>query len=140
MTRTEVLASMIGVPFRDKGRERDGWDCWGAVRWGLREAFGIEVPSYLESYLSSQDGEAVSAIIAREAVKWPLCGLEKARPGDVLILRVKGRPWHFGLVSEPPYFIHADKSCGTIRERWDSQLWSGRIVGAHRHVSLADRP
>jgi len=128
-----VLQAMIGVPFVEKGRDRSGWDCWGCVRWGMQQGFGIEVPSYAEDYVSSREGEEVSALIGRESLGWLEVPLAEAQPGDVVILRMQGRPWHCGLVLEPPYFLHADRCAGTVRERWDASLWAKRIAAVYRH-------
>lgn len=133
-----VWLSMIGVPFLKKGRDMSGWDCWGAVRFGLLNGFGVEVPSFTEDYTTSDDRESVSALITRESIDWPEVPLSEAQPGDVLILRVLGQPWHCGLVVEPPYFIHAGRSVGTVRTRWDSLLWEKRILGVHRHPKLME--
>lgn len=128
-----VIAQMIGVPFLEKGRDLSGFDCWGAVRHGLREAFGIPVPSYTESYTTTREGEEIAALIGRESTGWDEVALSALQPGDVLILRIKGHPWHCGLVVDPPYFIHTDRATGTVKDRWDSIRWAQRIVSAHRH-------
>lgn len=128
-----VIAQMIGVPFAEKGRDLSGWDCWGAVRHGLSAACSIDVPSYTESYATTREGEEIAALIGRESMGWDEVPLSAARPGDVLILRIKGYPWHCGLVVDPPYFVHADRLLGTVRDRWDSLLWMKRISSVYRH-------
>ena len=133
-----VFAQMIGVPFLEKGRGLSGFDCWGATRFGLQHGFGIEVPSYTEYYTTTQEGEEIAALIGRESIGWPEVTLPEAQPGDVLILRIKGHPWHCGLVLDPPYFLHAERAAGTVRERWDSLLWARRIVAVHRHPELRE--
>lgn len=132
-------ATYIGLPFLEKGRDRTGVDCWGLVAMLLREQFGLEVPSYTEDYTTTKEGEEIAALIGRESLDWPEVPLAEAQPGDVLILRIKGQPWHCGLVVEPPCFIHAALGVGTVRERWDALLWSRRIVAVHRHPELARR-
>lgn len=130
-----VIAQMIEVPFLEKGRGLSGFDCWGAVRFGLLNACGIEVPSYTESYQTTREGEEIAALISRESTGWDEMALLNAQPGDVLILRIKGFPWHCGLIIDPPYFIHADRTVGTVKDRWDSIRWAQRIVSVHRHRS-----
>ena len=130
------LSSYIGLPFVEKGRDRAGVDCWGLVAMALREHFSVEVPSYTEDYTTTQEGAEIAALIGRESVSWPEVSLADAMPGDVLILRVMGRPWHCGLVIAPFYFLHAERGVGVVKERWDSLLWGRRIVGVHRHPEL----
>lgn len=131
-----VIAQMIGAPFLEKGRGLSGFDCWGAARFGLLHACGIEVPSYVESYATTREGEEIAALIGRASTGWEDVPLSAAQPGDVLIIRIKGFPWHCGLVIDPPYFVHADRSSGTVRDRWDSLRWSKRIVSVHRYRSV----
>jgi Cell wall-associated hydrolases (invasion-associated proteins) len=133
-----VFAHMIGVPFTEKGRGLTGFDCWGVVRFGLWNAFQIEVPSYAEDYATTKEGEEIAALIGRESLGWLDVAHAAARPGDVLILRMKGRPWHCGLIVDPPYFIHAVEGIGTIRDRWDSLAWASRVVSIHRHPQLQE--
>lgn len=133
MMNQSVIAQMIGVPFQEKGRGLSGFDCWGAARFGLLHAFGIEVPSYTESYTTSREGEEIAALIGRESTGWDDVPVTAAQPGDVLILRIKGYPWHCGLVVDPPYFVHAERSVGTVKDRWDSLRWAQRIVSVHRY-------
>jgi len=132
-----TFAPYIGLPFVEHGRARGGVDCWGLVRLILHEQFGLDVPSYTESYTTTQEGAEIAALIVRESVGWPEVLLAAAQPGDVLILRIMGQPWHCGMVIESPYFLHADRTMGTVRDRWDSLLWSRRILGVHRHPELA---
>ncbi len=130
---SHVIAQMIGVPFKEKGRDLSGFDCWGACRHGLQHAFGIAVPSYTESYTTTREGEEIAALISQASMGWDEVPIMEAQPGDVLILRIKGYPWHCGLLVEPPYFVHADRATGTVMERWDCIRWSQRIVSVHRH-------
>lgn len=133
-----VFVRMIGVPFLEKGRSLTGFDCWGVVSYGLLHGFGIEVPSYTDDYTTTHDKLSVSALINRESLDWPEVPLSEARPGDVIILRVLGQPWHCGLVIASPYFLHAQRSIGTVQTRWDGTLWQRRIVGLHRHPQLME--
>ena len=133
------VTRMIGVPFKEKGRDLAGFDCWGAVAYGLRQGFGIVVPSYTEAYTTSQEGAEIAALIGREASGWLAVPLADAQPGDVLILRIQGQPWHCGLVLEPPLFVHTDRTLWTVRDRWDSPVWSRRIIGLYRHPEMARR-
>jgi cell wall-associated NlpC family hydrolase len=110
----QLLNRMIGVPFAEQGRDLSGFDCWGVVRYGLRHGFGVEVPSFTEDYVTTQDGAEISALIRRESPSWPEVPLMEAQAGDVLILRIHGQPWHCGLVINPPHFVHADRGLGTV--------------------------
>lgn len=133
------LATYIGLPFAEKGRDRAGVDCWGLIALIYREQLGIEVPSYVENYTSTKDGEEIAAIIRAESLDWREMPVEQACLGDVVILRIKGRPWHCGLVLDPPWFLHADRDCGVVRERWDALMWSRRRESVYRHPERIGR-
>jgi len=128
-----ILTEMIQVPFREKGRDLSGFDCWGAVRYGLQRLYGIEVPSYTEDYVSVREGREIADLIQRKAVEWFAVPLTEAREGDVLVLQIQNRPWHCGLVIQPPQFLHALEGVGTVMERWDGLMWARRIVAMYRH-------
>lgn len=132
----QLLKQVIGVPFKDKGRDLSGFDCWGLVRYVLLHGFGVEVPSYTEDYRTSKDGEEIAALVQGQSLGWPEILLPAAQPGDVVVLRILGRPWHVGVLLERPCFVHADQTCGTVVARLDSILWQKRIVGVYRHPTL----
>lgn len=128
-----ILTEMIQVPFREKGRDLSGFDCWGAVRYGLQRLYGIDVPSYTEDYVSSREGKEIAGLIERVAANWFAVPLNEARAGDVLVLKIQNRPWHCGLVIAPPKFLHTIEEAGTVMERWDGPMWARRIVAVYRH-------
>ena len=51
----------LKIPYLDRGRTRDGVDCYGLVMLVNREQFGRLVPDYV--YASSKDQGAVSKTI-----------------------------------------------------------------------------
>lgn len=125
-------ADYIGLPFREKGRDRDGVDCWGLVRLVLAEQFGLKVPSYSEDYDEARPGPALADLIEREARAWVkvLGGSERA--GDVVVLRVNGRPFHVGMVLARPWMMHVEAGLGAVRERYDGRAWGRRVLGFYR--------
>jgi len=132
------VSSYMTIPFEEKGRSHEGIDCYGLIFLIFREQFGIDLPSYTEDYTTTHDKASVSALMMRESMDWPEIPLARARPGDVMILRVQGQPWHCGLIVDPPHFVHAVRVVGTVRARWDSALWEKRIMGVHRHPQMRE--
>lgn len=123
----------IGLPYREKGRDRTGLDCWGLVRYVLHEERGLTLPSYTEDYATSQDTHEIEALMRGEIVShWTTIAVADAQPFDGIVLRMLGHPIHFGLVVAPPYFMHALRGAGTVLERWDSLMWQKRVLGAAR--------
>jgi len=120
----------VGVPFKEKGRAWDGWDCWGCVRMVLQERQGIMLPSYTEGYDTSEDRDEIAAMMRGETTShWQPVGELEVHPCDGIVLRILGMPIHFGVVVAPGLFLHALRGVGTVVERWDSLLWQRRVVG-----------
>ena len=59
MTAEQFVERAVCVPFLDKGRGYDGFDCWGLVVCYYRDVLGIELPSY-DGYDSVQNHRAVA--------------------------------------------------------------------------------
>jgi cell wall-associated NlpC family hydrolase len=120
----------VGVPFKEKGRDRSGWDCWGCLSVALHEQRGIEVPSYTEGYATTQDRDEIAAMMRGEiARQWQPVDESDVQPFDAITLRILGMPMHCGLVIAPGLFLHALRGIGTVVERWDSLLWRKRVMG-----------
>jgi len=96
----------IGLPFADHGRDRaTGLDCWGLVRLVYAEVFGLALPSYSADYTDAHDQASVSAAVA-QGLQDGWQQVYKPSAGDLLILRIAGRPWHCGMVVTPEAFLH----------------------------------
>ena len=129
----------IGLPYKDKGRDRAGADCWGGVRLVLGEVFGHELPDYSCAYTDAKDQASVAgAVEAGLADGWQRA--DRPQAGDLLILKIAGRPWHCALMVNDRQFLHwppPDKQGRQILsciERLDSPHWSRRVEGIYRRV------
>ncbi len=58
--------NFIGLSYLDKGRDRNGLDCWGLVRLVYSELLNIELPCYSQSYSTASDARAIAELIAAE--------------------------------------------------------------------------
>lgn len=133
------VAPYVGLPYADKGRDRTGADCWGGVRMVLAEVFGVDVPSYAEAYTVASDHSSVAtAVDAGLAHGWQRA--DRPRSGDLLILKIAGRPWHCALMVNAAMFLHwppPDKQGRQLLsciERLDSPHWARRIEGVYRYT------
>lgn len=132
--------SYVGLPYRDKGRGPDAWDCWGGVRYYLQREHALLLPDYADAYTSAVDGDSVAAAVGAGLVTdWR--EVTKPRPGDLVILRIGKRPWHCAVMVDARRFLHWPPPIRGVQqlsciERLDSPQWNRRIVGFHRHVSV----
>lgn len=131
----------VGVPYRDKGRTLAGADCWGLVRLALASHFGIRLPSYDGAYASANDAHSASRAVQRGlADGWQPCTAPIA--GDLLILRIEGRPWHCALMVARHLFVHAPgfdrhgQPIDSMIEDVRDPMWLPRVRGYYRHKDL----
>jgi cell wall-associated NlpC family hydrolase len=122
----------IGIPFAEGGRDpAHGLDCYGLVWIGLRDLFGVHVPSYAGDYATPLDYDELRRLIHGEMSPWvDVTGQERA--GDVALLRVRGRPVHVGLVTAKGWMLHVEAGCETVQERYDGPQWKRRLIGVYR--------
>lgn len=133
----------IGLPFKEKGRDRDGVDCWGGVRLVLLEQAGIETPAYLAGYEGTgrADAEDIARLIAGglpDYLEIPRdAGAE--RPLDVVLMRRRGLPLHVGIVAAPGWMLHAERGADMAAARYHGfDIWQS-IIGFYRHLALVNR-
>lgn len=138
-------APYIGLPYADKGRDRAGCDCWGGVRLVLREVFGLALPDYADCYTTADDSRSVAAAVTA-GLEHDWRPVTEPRAGDLLILKIGGRPWHAALMVTADRFLHwmppgphGVQSFSCI-ERLDSPRWAKRIDGFWRCTVAAGLP
>lgn len=130
-------APYVGLPYRSKGRDRSGVDCWGLVRMGLAEHFGIQMPSYADAYADAEDARSVCRAVKRY-LRDGWVRVTHPAAGDLVMLRIEGRPWHCALMISPTWFVHApghdrhgrpvDSMCESVRDL----QWKPRVLGYYR--------
>lgn len=148
-TRAEVVAEArrwIGTPYVHQGRQRGiACDCAGLIG-GVAVALGLLPADWWETafdpefagYARVPDGDALLHIAARF-----LTPIEPAQagPGDVVLIRWRRDPQHFGLVADHPEgglsVIHAASQQGRVLEQGLREAWQRRMVGAYRLPGVA---
>jgi hypothetical protein len=125
-------ADYIGIPYQERGRTREGCDCWGLVRLVFAEQYGIELPSY------DYDGDPrrQAALIAEHAKDGTWQEQTEPVAGDVLVLRQLRVAGHVA-VCDGDGFLHCEEGIGVVRQSLDDRRWRQRIVGIFRHKALA---
>ncbi len=128
----------IGTPYRHQSSCREaGTDCLGLLRGVWREVLGEEperIPPYTADWSECGGGENLLAAARRHLV--PVAKPD-ARPGDVLILRMKeeGAAKHVGILASSetghPTMIHAFSGYGVVESPL-TPAWARRIVEVFR--------
>ena len=126
------LRRFIGIPYRNKGRDFDGCDCWGLVDLYHREVLGIELPNYLGGYRDAAETAIVEKAILRGRTAWTLVGHSPGRespPGAVALFKIRGRASHVGLVIDGTKLLHTLGGRNSSLEDLDALTWRDRLLG-----------
>lgn len=132
------VAGYVGLPYKKLGRSRRGVDCWGLVRLVLIEQFSQDLPEYGEvGEAPTQTHKAISDfIVARRNEAWQEVPAGEEQPGDVVLLRAYGVPFHVGVVIASGVMLHSEAGADT---NWDyyrtSIKWKHRVLGFYRHAT-----
>lgn len=130
-----VARGWIGTPYRHQASRRGaGADCLGLIRGVWREAEGTEpeaVPAYTADWSEVRGVEALWAAAERHLAQ---IAVEEARPGDVLLFRMRDGSVakHLGVLAggaEAPSFVHAYSGHGVLESPL-SAPWRRRVVAA----------
>lgn len=124
--------SLVGIPYKEKGRSREGVDCLG-LNLMVSEMLGYEVPDWLYTdETANRDKEAVR--LGKEGLR--AVRLDVPVEGCYIEFSCIDR-FHTGVYIGDGKFIHASKADGmVVIERLDR--WSRRIRGYynvhHKHI------
>lgn len=130
----------IDIPFVEKGRTRDGLDCWGLVRLVYKDLLDITLP-ILHAYEDTKDYLNISQLVEENSSQYEWTEVEKGQeqPLDVLIFRVMGHPVHVGLVVGNGYMLHCQRGSNTVHADYvNDRNWGKRLEGIYRHAGSAN--
>lgn len=124
------LSRYIGIPFKSRGRDELGIDCYGLTRMVLKNEFGKELPDLY--YTDALDKNTVNKLID---INQPLLAGEKVEnpePGDVAVIKYRGIPCHIGVYVGENKILHIKQGTDSILERTNSVHLKSRIEGYYR--------
>ena len=125
-------APYVGLPFAQHGRTRAGVDCYGLLMLVLGEVFHVELPAY--KYAHEQDWGSIAAAVRQGQRDWVPVDDHDVRPGDGIVLRMRGLPLHVGVIvdTNPLTMLHVLRGVETCCQRLDNPVWKPRVVGIYR--------
>jgi cell wall-associated NlpC family hydrolase len=123
------MKSLIGIPFLDRGRDRNGMDCWGLALATMRH-FGKDVPDF---DVSCFDTPSIHAIYDGQRAQWVWNKVDIPEPGDIAIMCLDPRfpemVQHVGVYIGNGRVIHTLKKRESHLIRLDDPYWSRKISG-----------
>ena len=129
MTIDEFVKKALLVPFKEKGRDYESWDCYGLVHCGMRDVFGVELPEYL-NYSTTRDYKALKTMIDEAKPLWK--EVDKPQAGDVALYHLPGKICHVAFVVDKKRALHAEEKIGTFIEKIKSVVWGRKLEGIYR--------
>lgn len=124
----------VGLPFADHGREEDGLDCWGGVRYYLGQMRGLLLPDYGFGYTETADVAGIAATIRAGLME----GWQKIPQPEIfalVIFNLAGNPWHVGVMVSKHQFLHWPEDQNSRLDSIYSAMWEKRIEGYYRYVN-----
>ena len=127
------IEKFVGLPFADHGRESEGLDCWGGVRYVLSEMRGLRLPDYGVGYTDVGDRDGIAATITAGLLEgWEK--ITRPEPFALVVFNIWKKPWHVGVVVGRNEFLHWPDGESSKIERLDAAVWEKRIEGYYRYV------
>ena len=124
------MTELVGIPFKDRGRTIEGFDCWGLVMHVHKEQTGETLPDFTYDLASAVSN---SLYFAEQTIgpTW-----EETQPefGVVAVFRIGGVIRHAGYMLDDVHFIHVLSETRVVVERIDDIMWKKRVAGFWRYV------
>lgn len=105
----ELTISLIGFPYKYGGKDIQGFDCSGFV-----------------SYVYGCYGLAMPRTAKKQGKLKPRIGLNRARPGDLLVFKLRSG-WHTGILVGRDSFVHSPSRGGRVRKESLNHFWASRL-------------
>lgn len=131
------LSEFVGLPWADKGRGPQGYDCWGLFALVYRKRLAIELPSFSGAYVTAADRDAAAALIAGHQSPWREIAADAVRPLDGVVMLQGGAPCHVGLVAAPGLVLHMVPEGDSVIEPYTTGKLRRRIDGFFRHEACS---
>lgn len=138
--------ALIGIPWVDGGRDRDGCDCYGLVFLFFGQVLGIALPSYAETPAADLLAGEHAVGEALSGSTWRAVSSGDADRGDVVLMRgvergsdrrLRHSVRHVGVLLDRATVLHVERGIGSVALPRSHPTIRPRIVAFYRHRNLA---
>ena len=113
----QAALNYVGVRYRFGGASPTGFDCSGLIYYTASKYMGVELPRVAASMAT------VGTSVQRSELQ----------PGDLVFFNTRGfRNSHVGIYLGNNEFLHAPRTCTTVRVEKMGDYWTKRYNGARR--------
>lgn len=124
------LNHYIGIPYKERGRDFTGADCWGICRMVAKDLLYLSLPEYF--YDETQILEDAEKLIRENSPRWVKVETDYYKPGDIHIFRIKGHETHCGIHIAGKEFLHSLPGRNSCMESLVDIQWVHRKTGSFR--------
>lgn len=105
------MKEYVGIPYKNKGRDKKGVDCWGLAMLVYRECLGAELPSYGD--VSAEDIKAIYKAMSagKDEDIWVEISSSDVKKYDICVMRHPqfNRVCHAGIMVDARRVLHVEK-------------------------------
>lgn len=133
MTAEQIVKKYLGTPYRHRGRDMTGLDCWGLIKLIFQD-IGIRLWDIEEEYTPDWSWTGKDHFIENYWREWT--PVQKPVIFDGLLFKIGSEHAnHAGVSLGENNFIHATK-LGVIVSKFGDRKFKGSLIGAYRMKSL----
>jgi cell wall-associated NlpC family hydrolase len=130
MTQAEIVKKYLGIPFKHRGRDLSGLDCYGLIINIFKDA-GIKLFDIEEEYSEEWAWKGRNLFLENAYREWQQ--VEQPKFLDIVgFVNSKGVVNHAGVMLTATKFIHTCKA-GTVISLLNIYKKKNRISGFYRH-------
>jgi len=137
MNLFEIAGNLIGIPFKEHGRDRKGVDCFGLILLFYKElGFKIDDYQYKPDWFKG-DYNFFLENYHKYAERIP--ENQMLMPGDAILFKdFNNCPTHIGIYLGNGKFIHCLKKVGVVINKLNEEPFKSRIEGRFRVKGYKD--
>lgn len=123
----------VGLPWRDRGRDFSGVDCWGLLRLVYLHELGRDLPLHLDDYLSAADRRAIADLVEGGLPDWQPIARGEEQSFNGVLIRCGANASHIGIVIYPGTLLHIEQDKTSVAESYRHGILKNRVLGFYRH-------